>query len=255
MTDNFQLIVSEANLGEAEVADLVAQFSEYQAIAAEWKEKADRIVVTDPSQTTEMKMARTGRLFLKEKRVSIEKTRKALKESSLRKGKAIDALAKYLTSLIQPIEEHLDRQEHFVEIREKEEADRKRKEVEARMEAERIEREKKEAEERAAKEQADREERRRLQEENERLRKDNEEKDRIAREERERAEAEKRRIEQEKKDAEDKARAERAAAVKREADLKAQIETKVAGPADVICPACGCTFKAMVWERARGEGE
>src|SRR5512137_1422764 len=100
MTEQFNLIVSGADLSEAETTDLVAQFSTYQTIATEWEEKAKGIVVTDVAQTAEMKMARAGRLFLKEKRVGIEKTRKALKESSLRKGKAIDALAKYLTGLI-----------------------------------------------------------------------------------------------------------------------------------------------------------
>jgi len=49
-------------------------------------------------------------------RIEIEKTRKALKEQSLRKGQAIDSIAKYLTSLVSPIEEYLKQQEDFAEI-------------------------------------------------------------------------------------------------------------------------------------------
>ena len=49
-------------------------------------------------------MAREGRLFLAQKRIDVEKARKALKEQSLRKGQAIDAIAKFLTSLIEPTE-------------------------------------------------------------------------------------------------------------------------------------------------------
>jgi hypothetical protein len=61
--------------------------------------------------------ARTTRLKLKNIRVEVEKTRKDLKEQSLREGKAIDGMANIIKALIIPIEEHLEKQEKFAEIK------------------------------------------------------------------------------------------------------------------------------------------
>jgi colicin import membrane protein len=130
-------IVEESGLEKSKADVLLAIFEDYFRLAGEWERKAKALVVTDESQTAEMKMAREGRLFLKEKRVALEKTRKKLKEQSLREGKAIDGIANVLKSLLVPIEQYLDEQEHFVERREAEKAEVLRLEVEARMEAER----------------------------------------------------------------------------------------------------------------------
>lgn len=62
-------------------------------------------------------------------RIEIEKTRKSLKEQSLRKGQAIDAIARFLTSLISPIEDHLRLQEDFLKIQEEKNLLRKRKKL------------------------------------------------------------------------------------------------------------------------------
>ena len=72
--NKFELIVSESGLPEKKAQTLLDNFSGYFKIASEWEDKAMDIVVTDESQTAEMQMARAGRLFLKEKRIAIEKT-------------------------------------------------------------------------------------------------------------------------------------------------------------------------------------
>jgi hypothetical protein len=167
-------------------------------------------------------MAREGRLFLKEKRVFIEKTRKDLKEQSLREGKAIDGIANVLKALIEPIEKYLEQQEKFIEIQEDNrieeqklkriellapyipdlsaydlknmtdnafnyflESQKKIKEAAIQAEQERLEKEK-----------ADKEERERIQAENERLKKEQLEKENQLKAEREKVEKE--RQEQEK---------------------------------------------------------
>jgi hypothetical protein len=101
---------------------IIEKFSEFTAIANEWNEKANAIVVTDEMQTELMKQAREGRLLLKAKRIEIEKTRKSLKEQSLNEGRLIDSIAKSLTSLVEPAEKHLELQERYAEIQ-----DQKRK--------------------------------------------------------------------------------------------------------------------------------
>lgn len=101
---------------------IIEKFSDFTAVATEWNEKANAIVVTDESQTDLMKQAREGRLLLKAKRIEIEKTRKSLKEQSLNEGRLIDSIAKSLTLLVEPAEKHLELQERYAEIQ-----DQKRK--------------------------------------------------------------------------------------------------------------------------------
>jgi len=141
------VIVKESGLAPAKAKQILTQFQDYFNIAAEWETKAKSLVVTKESQTAEMAMARTGRLFLREKRLAIETARKELKEQALREGKAIDGIANVLKALIVPIEEYLEHQEKFVEIQEAKRTEAKRLEIEARMaEEERIAAEKAAAE-------------------------------------------------------------------------------------------------------------
>lgn len=245
-------LVNESSLDQQQSDYIISQFGEFEKIAAEWKEKAETIEVTDESQTDLMDLAREGRLAMKKVRTSVEKTRKELKQRSLNEGRAIDAIAKHITGLVSPIEDYLDNQENFIEIqnakREQELlesrlplineldldmsvhnfrtmpdsdfqllCDGKRKQI-----ADEQERIRKEEEERKAKEAEEAAERERIRQENEKLRaekeamrKEQEEKDRILREERAKREA----AEREQREAEEKA-----AKAKREAELAKQRE-------------------------------
>jgi len=263
--DEMLRLVEESGLEKTKAQYLLDQFSDYFRIAAEWESKARAIAVTSEDQTAEMKMAREGRLFLKQKRVDVENARKKLKEQSLREGKAIDGIANILKAVIVPIEEYLDEQEHFVERRKAAEEEARR------LEAEKLLREKEERErlEREAEE-------RRIREENERLRKEAEAREETARKEREAHErkiaAERKKAEEaarkQREEAERKAAAERAAheaalaeerrkaaeeaeRIRKEAEVKAkqdreEYERKVAEErrlaSMVTCPKCGHTF-------------
>lgn len=230
-------VIEKSQLQQADTDNIYKYYQEFENIASEWESKAKEIIVTDESQTETMKQAREGRLFLKQTRVNVEKTRKELKEKSLRESQVIDGIAKALKDLITPIEEHLDRQEKFIEIKEQE---RKQKLYEERISIlEPLEvnsslydlrnmsdddfsklvdstkesiRLKKEEEirlenERIAREKAEAEERERMRIENERLKKEREEQDRLLAIEREKREAE----ERAKKEALDKLEAEKLA--------------------------------------------
>ena len=151
-------ILKDSGLEETKAQFILRNFQGYFAMAAEWEIKARNIIVTSADQTAEMEMARTGRLFLRQKRLSIEGARKELKEQALREGKAIDGIANVLKALIVPIEEYLENQEKFVERQEEAKREKMRLEIEARIEAERV-----------AKEKADMEEQARVRAENERL--------------------------------------------------------------------------------------
>ncbi len=157
------VIVKESGLENTKAQCMLDTFEDYFKIAAEWEAKMKTFEVTDESQKIEMSMAKQGRLFLKEKRVAIEKARKSLKEQALREGKAIDGIANVLKALIVPIEEYLGKQEKFVEIREAEAAAKE-------AEEERVEKERLEEIGRVAEEKAKREEDERIRAENEKLR-------------------------------------------------------------------------------------
>jgi len=129
--ENLSVIVRQANLDERKSASILEAFNGYFDIATDWESKAKSIVVVDEGQQDLMKQAREGRLFLKSKRVEVENKRKVLKEQSLREGQTIDSIARILKNMIEPIEEYLEQQEKYVEIKD---AERK-----AALEAERIE--------------------------------------------------------------------------------------------------------------------
>lgn len=147
MENQLEVLVKNSQLEKTKAQFLLDRFSHYFKMAAEWEVKARAINVTDESQKAEMKMARVGRLFLREERLNVEKSRKELKAEALREGKAIDGIANVLKALIEPLEEHLINQERFVEIRKEREETVKRIEMERRMaEEERIAQQEKEAE-------------------------------------------------------------------------------------------------------------
>ena len=106
------------NLNPEMALSLKNTFMPFFEQAEEWAKKAKEINITDVTQIKEMQLARDTRLNLRTIRINVEKTRKELKEESLRKGKAIDGIANVIKFLIVPIEEHLQEQENFVIIQE-----------------------------------------------------------------------------------------------------------------------------------------
>jgi len=117
-TNQIAVVAKESGLQPTKVDELLKSFAGYFGQAKELAEAAKSIVVTDESQTDLMIQARESRLKLKAIRVEVEKTRKELKEQSLREGKAIDGVSNLIKALIVPVEEHLEKQEKYAEIRE-----------------------------------------------------------------------------------------------------------------------------------------
>lgn len=199
---------------------LQKSFEPFYLQASEWMKKAKALIVSDAGQTKEMAEARVARLALKNIRVDVEKMRKTLKEDSLKKGQAIDTIAKTLKELIEPIESHLEQQEKFAELQDlKMREERKIKRTELlfpyvdnvdffdllNMPEEgfaqllggskagheyKIAQQKKAEEDRIAKEKADKEERERMVSENEKLKQEQQKKDLQLKQEREKADKE-----------------------------------------------------------------
>jgi len=125
MNNKLVEIIEQSGLPQNKIQDLMSNFSTDFSEAQKVAQGAMEIVVTDESQTELMDSAREKRLALKNIRVNTEKTRKELKEQSLREGKAIDGAANIIKALIVPIEEHLEKQEKFAELlQEKREAEK-----------------------------------------------------------------------------------------------------------------------------------
>lgn len=265
MENQLVKVVNESGLDKTKAQVLLDNFSNYFDIAADWENKAKTLAVTDVKQIAEMKMAREGRLFLKQKRVDVEHTRKMLKENALREGQTIDSIARILTNLILPIEQDLEQKEKFAEIQEA----KRKAELKAIREQElqpyieyvpfgidlgaldeagyqtilngakmqlqaKIDAEQKAEDERIAKEKAEAEERERIRQENERLKKEAEERERLAKIERDRIEKEREEerrkqaeaMEKQRKEAEEKARIEKEKQDKIQAEFKAKAEAE-----------------------------
>ena len=112
------LIVKAKELGveNDKALALCSAFQPFIDQAQEWAEQADSLVVTSAEDTKTMKECRSLRLNLKQVRVETEKKRKAMKEASLREGKAIDGMANIVKFLVVPIEERLQEQEDFAKL-------------------------------------------------------------------------------------------------------------------------------------------
>lgn len=129
--NKLQVILNEQDVAKENAKQLLdafgAPFEEAGKILAEYR----TIVVTEEDQLDIMANARSKRLALKDIRVDVEKKRKELKEGSLRIGRAIDSVAKFVKEIIEPAEKYLEEQEKFAEIKQAERA--------ARIKAERVE--------------------------------------------------------------------------------------------------------------------
>lgn len=260
-------VIESAGLEKDTTQTLRQKFLPFWEQAEKWRDIAEGLVVTDASQTREMKMAREARLALRAIRVEADKTRKALKEDSIRYGKAVQGVYNVIEYLIKPIEEHLQEQENFVLIQEQNRRDALNEERErliapylgfvtadlpltntpwaelgdrfdailAQAQADKKAHDEEQARreaERIAKEKAEAEERERIRKENERLRAERAELERKQAEERRKLEeqARKEREEAEKKLAAERAERERleAEARKREAEEQARREAEEA---------------------------
>lgn len=281
--NQLSVIINESGLEQTKGQILLDKFSDYFKIAAEWESKINGLNVTDVSQKAEMKMAGEARKFLKDKRTDIERTRKELKEQSLREGQTIDSIARILKNLIEPLEEKAEEIEKFAERKEAERIQLLQEERLAELQKydfqyntgfnlgsmdeamyqnllagckkayeDKIEAERKAEEDRIAKEKAEAEERERVRLENERLKKEAEERERIHAEERKKAEEERKAIEEkarkEREQAEAIARKEAEERERLQAELKAKQDAENKRLADEKA-------KADAEEKARKEAE
>lgn len=141
------IMIKDSDLPEEKSSILMGKFATFFVDVQTWEKKANAIKVTNESQKAIMDQARQGRLFIRKVRIDIEKCRKELKEESVKEGRAIDKVARFLSDALEPIETHLDRQEHYIEYREAEKQAIIQAEVERKMEEERVAEEKRRAEE------------------------------------------------------------------------------------------------------------
>jgi len=102
----------EANNAKVLIEAFGAPFTEAGDILLNYQS----IVVDSVNQKDVMADAKSKRLILKRIRTTVENKRKALKEDSLKTGKAIDSVARYIKETIVPAEEYLETQEKYAEI-------------------------------------------------------------------------------------------------------------------------------------------
>jgi len=129
-------IVEESKLPQSKAKYILERFQDYFTFADELTKTTQQIKVTDASQTHLMDMARAARLTIRERRIAVEKAHKEIKADVLREGRAIDGIKNVLLALLEPLEVYYDKQENFVKYQEEEKAELIRLEVEKRIEEE-----------------------------------------------------------------------------------------------------------------------
>lgn len=115
VTDEVALVVKESGVAQDSALTLHGSFQPLLAKARDILAQSKTIVVTDASQTLQIKLSREARLALRSVRVESDKTRKALKEDSLRRSRAIDGFHNILLHIVEQEEKRLDDQEKIVE--------------------------------------------------------------------------------------------------------------------------------------------
>jgi hypothetical protein len=93
----------------------LAQFRRQDAAIAKLAEKYLPLKIAGLNDRGGFQAVHSARMIVKGKRVEIEKTRKELKADALEYGQQVDAEAKRLTALIEPIESHLEAEESAIE--------------------------------------------------------------------------------------------------------------------------------------------
>lgn len=109
------VIVTQSGLEQSKAATLLSSFGEPFQSALSIIQAAQDINVTSEDQIDEIEQAGIARKELKRVRCEVENTRKILKESIVREGKAIDGMANVIKAIIVPVEENLEKQEKFAE--------------------------------------------------------------------------------------------------------------------------------------------
>lgn len=122
MNNELQVILTEQNVTGNNAKALIEAFGAPFIEAGDILRSYEDIKVTDESQKELIAEAKEKRLTLKRIRTGVESKRKELKEDSLRTGRAIDSVARYVKDTIDPAEKYLELQEKFVEIKKAEEA-------------------------------------------------------------------------------------------------------------------------------------
>jgi DNA repair exonuclease SbcCD ATPase subunit len=123
--NQLSIIAQQQGLQPSKIDSLMHSFAAYFNEAKKLSEAARSIVVTDETQTDLMLKARESRLTLKSLRVKVVQVHDSLKEQSLREGRAIDGVANLIKALIVPVEEHLERQEKYGELKQLERIQKK----------------------------------------------------------------------------------------------------------------------------------
>ncbi len=100
--------------GDAPMKQL-APFDSFKESIERLKTTAETLSVKDISDKAGMALARTTRLALREIRIAVEHRRKELGEAHLRAKQAVDADARGIFAMIEPLELRLKDEEQFVE--------------------------------------------------------------------------------------------------------------------------------------------
>ncbi len=92
-----------------------SEFAEFTEKIEPLRELALSLTVTSANDTRIIAQAKAHRLALRELRINVEKRRKDLKEDYLRAGQRIDAAARAIVAIIEPLEARMLAQENFAE--------------------------------------------------------------------------------------------------------------------------------------------
>ena len=120
-------LIDQSGLTKEKTVQLGEQLSKFFNVAVDWNDKIDQIVITDPNQKSEMKVARETRLMLRQYRIDAQKLIKSNRDE-LKQQMAdqilLDKLylnaGKMISATFENLETKLEQKEKFAENWERE---------------------------------------------------------------------------------------------------------------------------------------
>ena len=121
-TNELIRLIDQSGLAKEKTVQIGEQMSKFFNLACEWNDKIEQIIVTDPTQTREMKVARETRLMLRQYRLDAQKlikqNRDILKEQmsdQILLDKLYLNAGKMITATFENLETKLEQKEKFAE--------------------------------------------------------------------------------------------------------------------------------------------
>ena len=104
-----------ANTGDEFIQKELTKFNIADAVIEEWKQTYGSLKISDPNNKEEYETLNQGRVFVKKKRIEVEKVGKGLRANAIKFQKAVLEEERRIIALIDPLETYLEEEKKRID--------------------------------------------------------------------------------------------------------------------------------------------